>query len=221
MKCFIKLAFTLSEVLIALLVVGIVAAILIPPLVNKSQEMEFHSALKKSFSDLSQASKQIIQDNGGSLANVCKDTYIDQCARDWFAERLSVQKKCRLGITEGCWPNDVLSQKGGSFTQNSAALILNNGTLITFSAYATDCSYNTGTASNPAYICTHLLIDVNGFKKPNVVGKDIYQVDLTNNNLLPSGNQYERGWYRDPNGAGCGPNSSGEGCSAYYLYNND
>lgn len=224
MKCFIKLAFTLSEVLIALLVVGIVAAILIPPLVNKSQEMEFHSALKKSFSDLSQASKQIIQDNGGSLSNVCKDTYCGKCVRDWLADYLSVQKQCRLGSTEGCWhkANTMKWLSGGdtgsSWTIDNYSLILTNGMLVNIIGYASDCISYTG-PGHP--ICAYIYVDVNNFKGPNTVGKDIYGFELTKDNLLPLGNQYDNGWYRNLNGAGCGPNASGEGCSAYYLYNND
>lgn len=210
-------AFTLAEVLITLAIIGIVAALTLPALTHNTQEKEFHTAWKKSFSNLSQATKLIVQDKGGNLTNVCTDTYIHQCARDWFADHLSVQKKCSLGIDEGCWPNDAHAQNGSDFTKNSAALVLNNGTLITFLSYPVDCSYNNGRISDPHYICTRIFVDVNGLKKPNVVGKDIYEAELTSNNLLPSGNQYD--WNHSAIGADCSSDATGESCSAYYLYN--
>ena len=48
-------AFTLSEVLITLTIIGIVAAITLPVLNNELQDMEYKAALKKNYSVLQQA----------------------------------------------------------------------------------------------------------------------------------------------------------------------
>lgn len=213
---FRKAAFTLAEVLVALAIVGVVAAMVLPILINKSQEMEFHSALRKTFSDFSQATKQLVQDNGGSLSNVCKDTYAHKCVRDWYAKYLSVQKQCRLGSTEGCWHTSVtLFNKNAAstwWTDDYYGLILTNGMLVRFIGYASDCISYTGPGHS---ICAYIMVDVNGFKKPNVIGEDIYIFELTKDNLLPVGNIYDSWQLRT-----CGPNDSGDGCTAYYLYNN-
>ena len=58
------LAFTLSEVLIALVIIGVVAAITTPILFANSNEQAVKSALRKDFSVLSQALKKYYMDNG-------------------------------------------------------------------------------------------------------------------------------------------------------------
>jgi prepilin-type N-terminal cleavage/methylation domain-containing protein len=45
-----KKAFTLAEVLIVLAIIGIVAAITIPAMINSTQDNEYHTVLKKYFS---------------------------------------------------------------------------------------------------------------------------------------------------------------------------
>lgn len=215
-------AFTLAEVLITLAIIGIVAAIVIPILVNKSQEMSFHSALKKAYSDFSQATNQLVQDNNGSLVGVCTDVFISQCAKDWYAKYLSVLKKCLNGTVEGCWhkAGDIHalnnSDDGGWLSMDSSALILKNGMLVRFMNYSSGCTYNFG--GHP--ICTLINIDINGFKGPNIVGKDVYEFELLKDKLMPVGGSYDSWMYSAPNSYGCFPSSDGTGCAAYYLYNN-
>ena len=50
-----KLGFTLSEVLIALVIIGVLAAIVIPPMMNNTNEREFRTAAKKAISGLDRA----------------------------------------------------------------------------------------------------------------------------------------------------------------------
>lgn len=56
--------FTLAEVLITLVIIGIIAAMTIPSLINKTNEQETVSALKKTYSSLSQAYQKIFAENG-------------------------------------------------------------------------------------------------------------------------------------------------------------
>lgn len=57
-------AFTLAEVLITLGIIGVVAAISIPTLIQSSQEKATVSQLKKAYSTLSQAFLLAVQENG-------------------------------------------------------------------------------------------------------------------------------------------------------------
>lgn len=59
--------FTLAEVLITLGVIGIVAAITIPILLNRSEEASLAAALKEDISLFSQATMQMANDNGGEI----------------------------------------------------------------------------------------------------------------------------------------------------------
>ncbi len=64
-----KLAFTLSEVLITLGIIGVVAAMTIPALMNQANDVELKNKFKKEYSVFSQAILQIQTDNGGDLTN--------------------------------------------------------------------------------------------------------------------------------------------------------
>ena len=59
-----NLAFTLAEVLITLGIIGIVAAMTIPSLMNNAQDYSFQQGYKKIFSVISNASKQAQADDG-------------------------------------------------------------------------------------------------------------------------------------------------------------
>lgn len=52
-----KLAFTLAEVLITLGIIGIVAAMTIPTLINKKQKAEIETQLKENYSIIQQSLK--------------------------------------------------------------------------------------------------------------------------------------------------------------------
>ena len=57
-------AFTLAEVLITLVIIGVIAAMTIPTLMNNTNNQELVSRLKKTYSELSQATNRIIADEG-------------------------------------------------------------------------------------------------------------------------------------------------------------
>ncbi|MDD3150466.1 MAG: hypothetical protein PHV68_06490, partial [Candidatus Gastranaerophilales bacterium] len=93
-------------------------------------------------------------------------------------------------------------------------LILNNGSLMRFYLNKSDCSYPRGDYTG----CGHLYIDINGFKKPNIIGKDVFIAIITSNTLIPSG---ARGYF-EPSitciEGSTALTNNGEGCSAKYLY---
>ena len=59
-----KTAFTLAEVLITLVIIGVIAAATIPTLMQKHFEQEMITKLKKNFSVISSAYSQAIRENG-------------------------------------------------------------------------------------------------------------------------------------------------------------
>lgn len=60
-------AFTLAEVLITLGVIGVVAALTLPALINKYQKVVIKNRFKKAYSLVSQAIKQVEVNNGAPL----------------------------------------------------------------------------------------------------------------------------------------------------------
>ena len=227
-----KHAFTLAEILITLTVIGVVAALTIPTLLQNTNQAELKTALKRDFADLSQATNMIKNDAGGTLVNAFRngagDTYDSENLKNAFKSKLSYIKECNSTSTyggggtgtsaEGCW--HLAYQRwylnGSPSPSNSMlpGLILSNGILVAFSLEKSSCLEPAGNYTR----CGNISFDVNGFKKPNTLGKDIFQVSLTENGLIPMGAQ---GYYdpsSDCNLSNTMGTNTGLGCAALYLY---
>jgi prepilin-type N-terminal cleavage/methylation domain-containing protein len=181
-----KSGFTLAEVLITLLIIGVVASLVIPALINDIQQAEFKTGWKKAYSEIEQANRQLLIDNGGSLQNLFPTyaTFINA-----YQPYFSYTKKCTYADNEGnCW-----HKSGEWFHINGSqriadtyyGFILNNGSLLALWTVSTGCSALIGTSSY--YECAKVMVDVNGWKKPNTVGKDIFSLHLLENKIVPAG----------------------------------
>lgn len=62
-----KFGFTLAEVLITLGIIGVVAAMTMPVLINNVRNKQLETAFKGAYSILSQAVQQVANDEGGNL----------------------------------------------------------------------------------------------------------------------------------------------------------
>src|SRR5574344_1899855 len=133
-----KAAFTLAEVLIVLGIIGVVAAMTIPTLIEHTRKQETSTALKKFYSNMNQAIKLSEIDNG----DPSNWEYIPGSTKaiDFFNMYLK----------------DYL--KVSKINISNSTIYLNDGT----SLYLW-----TGN-------CVDMLFDVNGDKKPNSFGKDIF-----------------------------------------------
>jgi type II secretory pathway pseudopilin PulG len=201
------LAFTLAETLITLLIIGIISSLVIPAIVQDSQNAELKTAWKKTYSDIYQAASRAAQDNAGTFVGFL--TGDDTTMLNLLKPYLHTTKQCLDNYTTGiCWHNDNTwyflngNLANDNYTPiilyNGAGAILSNGTLLKF--------YTTG-SSGSGYI----LVDVNGFKKPNTIGKDIFGIYLTINSIKPFG--YQGSTFQNT----CSTSSSGLGCAAEYL----
>lgn len=219
-----KKAFTLAEVLITIAIIGIVAAITIPALMNNTNDKELIAAFKKTYSTLSQVAQQVKNDSGGSILGECSSAPSGgiYCIRDDFANYLSVAKKCDWASTEkplsecqgtGNWLK--YSASGTINNSSGTALLLNNGVTVIFQWYSSTCTGTDGT-------CAQIMVDVNGFKGPNQVGRDFYYMYLMPDGIKPAGYQ---GSFQASAGQlstyGCDlslyPSGSGLTCAAKYL----
>lgn len=221
-------AFTLAEILITLGIIGIIAALTIPTLLEDIQDTQFKSAWKKEYSTIYQAVSSIVDDNGGDISGLCLDNHIGNCFLNLLSQKLAFSRNCQANTVRGnCWHNDniVKNLAGGEdwVTYNSSVLrsgfILSDGTLGIISWGNGDCNTTDGSYTN---MCGALLIDVNGFKPPNVQGKDIFFITMGSTRIRPRGTQGD--WvYNNSSDHGCSTTSTpayvdaGTGCSAQYL----
>lgn len=185
-------AFTLAEVLITLAVIGVVAALTIPTLMQNANERATVSAVKKVYSTLSQAYKLAEKDNGtpdswGLTSNP------SPALLSTLSPYLNVSTDCSNGGT-GCFPPGVTYKylKPGGATvydsYNMPKLKLTDGTLILGQVYSTSC--NPGSYGNTIQlqnVCALFFVDVNGYKNPNRWGEDTFMFWLTKYGFIPVG----------------------------------
>ena len=160
-------AFTLAEVLITLGIIGVVAAMTLPVLIEKLDERQNISMLKKFYSEFANATNLLRYDYGEpeswGLINNNQDS----------SENLIQMYKSRLNMTKICGEGDIScfnfpvykydgTTKITSSEYSSWALksfVLNNGVTVFF-----DVNDN----------CFSVFFDVNGKNKPNRLGVDVF-----------------------------------------------
>lgn len=217
-----KSGFTLAEVLITLGIIGIVAAFTIPTLMQNIQDAQLKTTWKKEYSTLEQASKFYLQENSTFL-NV--SNYADA-----LQPYLKIIKYCNTqSSAQGCWGSSgsynylktawgyaragIPVNSGNPDLGLGQGLILADGTMIsTLCPWSATCNLG-GTA------CGYILVDVNGLKSPNKVGRDVYGVWVLQDKIVPIGASAVSFVYEPmlcANGDGQG-GDSGYGCSALYL----
>ena len=207
--------FTLAEVLITLGVVGVVSAITIPTVINKYQERVTISKVKKIYSTINQAFMLSVKDNGyANEWNVNGSSYSARAIQfmEYLKPYLKILRDC--GTSSGCLGytkkinrlNGQQHQYNYDTSSNYYKFILNDGSYIwilpTSSAY---CQYSTGGHTN---VCSQIYTDINGGKKPNTIGKDIFIFYITPYAIKPNTDD-------------CNTNEIGWGCSGYILQNGD
>jgi prepilin-type N-terminal cleavage/methylation domain-containing protein len=219
-KFFLKTkAFTLTEVILTLLIIGVVASLTIPAIINDIQNAELKTAFKKTFAELSQATNLILQENAGDIRGLCP-SFDHDCIKNQFINHMSTSKICTTGNAwNNCWHDATHGVKtisgawdGFSPVSGYTGMILSTGPLVFIYHYSSTC---TSTAySNTILKCSTIYVDVNGFKGPNTKGKDIYYLHLTSNKLIPYGtigDGNETDCQTDP------PSGHGRGCAARFL----
>ncbi|MFH0702279.1 MAG: type II secretion system protein [bacterium] len=209
----LRKAFTLAEVLMTLTVIGVVGAIVIPPVYHNIQDAQYRTMWKATFSDLTQVTIKIKTDNGGSLKNVFVGTFVHDAVRDKFSSYMNYLKTCKQFTCGGnLWHSNNSAKwlKGTNMTTHGgeSTVVLNNGVTLAFLNYGSACDTTVYGKSN---LCADVIVDVNGVTKgPNVVGRDIFRAFILENSIAPAG-------VRDNFVGSCISSSYGIGCSAKYL----
>ena len=177
-----RLAFTLTELLIALVIIGVIAAITIPSVLNNSNKMEFKSSLKKSISSINRAIALHY-----SLTSLSAQDYTsaDELVSEVFMKRMNVINEMSEFTSSDC--------EGISFA-------VQDGMIYCVANYYSDNADGINTVCNMQNTVPciqndgpNLWIDVNGLKKPNTITtssknpKDIYQAQIYSMRVVPYG----------------------------------
>ncbi len=170
--------FTLAEVLIALAVIGVIAAITIPNLMAAYRKQVIITKLKKVYSIFSDATNRSLMENGGIItSNYCTYVY-NLCLEDVhdlvMVPHVKFLKYCPANTSgDNCPFRNSPSLYGGMhpFTSSTAGYLLDDGTWIGI--------------WNWDNVGTMIVIDVNGSLAPNKYGQDAFVLRLTKNGLIP------------------------------------
>lgn len=183
-----KKGFTLAEVLITLAVIGVVAAMAIPGMVNSTNKQEYTTALLKAYSTLSNASQKIMQENGcvGSLK--CTGLFSDNdvttrenaFATEFVKYVSSPSLELRPSNAKGCFKDVVVKKidgrdwtvfSGNLYDWTQPKVGLGDGMCSILFAPSGNCTDE----MNGEKYCALTYIDINGKKGPNQWGRDTFR----------------------------------------------
>ena len=214
-KINIKNGFTLAEVLITLVIVGVIASMTIPTLINKTNKQEFVSRLKKAYSTMAQATNKIIAEEGNPRADIGGWATSGEAVYDMYKKYLSNVKECGLS-TSGCFDGIYKRMNGGKgdYYTDRRTFVIADGMEISIkdSDLWTDCSRNTNGTLNT---CATILVDVNGAKGPNTIGQDAFAFNLREDGLVPAGADNKSHCSTSYNGWACAGKVLAEGAINY------
>ena len=189
-----KTAFTLAEVLITLSVIGIVAALTIPSMIENHNNKAWKTAKDLWDKKLVEATRQMNID--GVMTGVANST---EDYMNYFKKYVKVIKTCENDKLENCYATKFV-QTGDKETEvevnslttasklgqkdwntNTMGFVIADGTTVVM-AYNPNCnSVDPFSAEGQSgqVGCMSMLIDVNGKKGPNRVGDDIQLKNAT------------------------------------------
>lgn len=177
-----KFAFTLSEVLITLVIIGIIAAITIPTLMNNTNGQEYRSALKKAISQLNQALVLNYALTGLSSHDY---TSAELIVNEIFSKRMNVIDGESQFTSSDCDGTVFTTDDGMIFCVNNYSSAYSDVKGVSCDIYnMTPCVQSDG---------PNLWIDVNGVRKPNRATasyqrpRDIYQAQIYSQKVVSYG----------------------------------
>lgn len=196
--------FTLAEVLITLVIIGIIAAAVIPTLLDRFHKDQMAFALQKSYSTINQALYRMAKENdvNGDLQETGLFNGSDSLIGNELVKYMKVSKNCGTG--GGCFPTDMgveypsLTAKVASsgIVGNHYSFIGNDSVSYVIQSSGAGCVASFNGSSSLSYsghlnqICGLIWMDLNSFKAPNCWGNDIFLFYITNGvtpTLYPAG----------------------------------
>ena len=181
-----KLGFTLAEVLLTLVIIGVVAAMTVPSLMKNTNEEEYRTAAKKAITSAGQALTLHY-----ALENMWAQDYstAKDLVENVFKKRLNT---IEYTGTEGYTVGECDDPETTFATQDGMIFCINNWYVGDTEKQTEACnSYNTRPCTNGNH--ANLWVDVNGEKGPNRITrssqqpKDVYQAQIYNQKVVPFG----------------------------------
>ena len=214
--------FTMAEVLITLGIIGVVAAMTLPSLINNNRNKALEAAFKKNYSVIEQALNMYYAQNGERLTT---ETVEYQQLKGLIMPYMNVIRDCGFGsetsdaeLEKTCIPNYF--NTGNTDKNSTAYKILNGKSNIALGEF--DDGQFVLSDGSLILLQNHksqlfISVDVNGYNKnPNRLGHDLFMFQIDEKGrLLPMGAEGTK--YYSKTDKYCSPTSSdsmnGAGCT--------
>lgn len=214
----IKKGFTLAEVLITLAIIGVVASMTIPGLINNLDidRKANEASLRKMITALNDATKMIVMTETRNHSMMGMASTIVMTA-DSYEKYLNVVKRCGgglIGNTSKCISSpsvaigkNTYTDKNGNEISFSMPITADGGDIFMLAdgtiAYLKNSGYTNCDGSITALydpdigpqtvknVCMYFYIDVNGVKNPNKPGVDRYVIPIGKQGVKLDGEDIE------------------------------
>ncbi len=182
-------AFTLAEVLITLGIIGIVAALTLPSLINEYKKKEVETRLAHTYSTMTQAFKLAEADNGESQywtkniagsSNISDMSIVDDFLTAYFIPYLNFNTKIETIDGYGLKKLGYDVRYFNGYQMNEMRITrLNNGVILFWGMFI----------GRQGICALHIVLDINGTKGPNRIGSDLFDMtySLYDGELFMSG----------------------------------
>src|SRR5574344_1944601 len=172
--------FTLVELLIAMSIVGIIAALTIPSLIRDNTRRSFEVSVSKMYSDLLQATSLAEMDTGKNDLSKSILFYSNnpKYVGSWVKKFLRVSTEeaesdaTAVSGATGCFADTYRSVDASATVANTA--FCTHGNSFELDSNACICAEPMDTATGSALI----YIDTNGIKDPNIAGLDFFRLNI-------------------------------------------
>ena len=211
------LGFTLAEVLITLAIIGVVAAMTLPTLIQNQQKRSLEVATQKFYSNMSQAVKKYMADEGVDDLRNTPLTAIDdddaeraqKACEDFVQKYLKVAKVCK----DGCFADNYKAQNKkildaiGNKSNYEISYWGNLGLILKGKFMLLDGSTLDIVAADIEYWPINIYVDINGQKGPNQIGYDLWSMSIFYDGSIDEGsvtpeckkdNEYCNSWGHSP-----------------------
>lgn len=169
-------AFTLAEILVTLVIIGVISAMTIPQLKKVSEEHSYVSATKKAYTTLTDLTRKLKTEYGP--------------VKMWTGFSMLTAMKNEMNVAnKSIEAYNILHLNGENsglgITNSRSGFYTVDGVFWAVGDFSTVCDkVLEGVYTNA---CRIFYVDINGKSAPNIIGVDVHGFYLTNQGLFPFG----------------------------------
>lgn len=200
----LKNAHNVGEMLITILVIGVIAALTLPPVLKRDNEKKIVESLNHTHTLFEEAFHKAQEKNGpvvtwvpltsfSNLVNGAKESEPSDIIFDILSKELVMIEVCEKN-TKGCFPKDTYKKPNGHPLASYFKLNKKRGRTLSGASFYVDvtspvCAQNISKkdARPLNKVCGKIYVDINGDRFPNQAGLDLFVFHITQYGIVPAG----------------------------------